>query len=558
MDQKRKRRGTGISQKVWIVLAVLIVLIVIVIRLLQGHVSEQYGQQNDQEVQSAQVTVGNISTTVSGSGILAEEGIENLDIPAVVKVGDLQVKAGDTVEKGDLLAEVDSSSVILAISELQTTLDDMDDQLEEAGDDTVDSNLKTSVSGRVKKVYAKEAETVSSVMYDHGALLILSLDGYMAVDMEAAGLDAGDEVEVQSEEQDSVYEGYVKEIQNNTATVLVTDNGPKKGETVSVVKDQEVLGSGKLYIHEPLKITGYAGTVSEIEVSENDKVSAGDTLMTLTDNSYSAVYQSLLEEREKLEEIMNQLIVIYRDGGIKAPLTGTVSGIVETEDTGQTTMDNAEDSDLTEEKTILSICPNETMMVDVSVDESNILAMEVGQTVSLTIDSIGEDTFEGTVTEIGTEGTSSGGVTTYMVSVSLEKTEKMRAGMSVSASISIEGIENAKILPEEAVTKTRSQTYVYTSINEETGEPDGMVEVTTGISGGGYVEITDGLEEGDTVYYRETSNSSGFSMPGGMGGFGNMEMPDMGGNSPDGNRKGSGSFTGGAMPNRGMSGSAPQ
>ena len=80
MDQKRKRRGTGISQKVWIVLAVLIVLIVIVIRLLQGHVSEQYGQQNDQEVQSAVPAVKSICGIIPTEKMTMDISVDELDI----------------------------------------------------------------------------------------------------------------------------------------------------------------------------------------------------------------------------------------------------------------------------------------------------------------------------------------------------------------------------------------------------------------------------------------------------------------------------------------------
>ena len=88
--------------------------------------------------------------------------------------------------------------------------------------------------------------------------------------------------------------------------------------------------------------------------------------------------------------------------------------------------------------------------------------------------------------------------------------------------------------------KTSSTAFVYTSYNEETGEFGDMVEVTIGISNGTYVEITDGLKEGDTVYYQESESNEfggfggGMSMPGGdmPGGFGGGSMP--GGNMPGG------------------------
>jgi len=109
--------------------------------------------------------------------------------------------------------------------------------------------------------------------------------------------------------------------------------------------------------------------------------------------------------------------------------------------------------------------------------------------------------------------------------------------------IRISGVDNAVIIPVEALHQTSSTSYVYTEYDEEMGEFGGVVEVSTGISNSSYVEIISGLEEGDTVWYtEEESFSGGFgSMPGGMD-MGSMpemdfsQMPsggDFGGGRPD-------------------------
>ena len=92
----------------------------------------------------------------------------------------------------------------------------------------------------------------------------------------------------------------------------------------------------------------------------------------------------------------------------------------------------------------------------------------------------------------------------------------MLEGMSASANIMIESVDNALLIPADALNKTSAAFYVYTAYDEENGL-GGMVEVTTGISNSSYVEIKDGLAEGDTVYYKDTQSSGwmNFSMPGG-------------------------------------------
>ena len=198
---------------------------------------------------------------------------------------------------------------------------------------------------------------------------------------------------------------------------------------------------------------------------------------------------------------------------------------------------------------LLAIDPEKSMTVSISVDETDVLSLAVGQEVSVTVESIGDDTYTGTVTEIDTSATSSfGGVTTYTATITLDRADKMLAGMTASASIVIEGVDNALLLPDDAVRKTSSSAYVYTSYDESTGELDGMTEVTVGLSNGSYVEILEGLKEGDTVYYTESQDNGlgnfnfGGGMPGGGmsgGGMPGGGMPS-GGNMPDNIPGGSG------------------
>ena len=200
------------------------------------------------------------------------------------------------------------------------------------------------------------------------------------------------------------------------------------------------------------------------------------------------------------------------------------------------------------------------MIATASIDESNILSVEVGQTASVTISSISDDPFTGEVTSIEKTGTSTSGVTGYSVEVTLDRTEKMLTRMSATVSIRIEGVDDALLLPEDAVTKTRTSAYVYTSVNLTSGELEGMVEVKTGLTGGGYVEITEGLKEGDTVYYTKKqsndfssfmggfgggSGSGGFSMPGGGSGGGSGSGSGSGSSRPRGSRSGN---SGGGQP----------
>lgn len=306
------------------------------------------------------------------------------------------------------------------------------------------------------------------------------------------------------------------------ATILVTDNGPAYDEAVAVLNGEGTqLGTGNLYIHSALKVTGYAGTIAAVKADVNDKVSDTTKLFTLEDTGYSANYHSLLRDRADLEETLLELLTIQRDGAVLAAADGSVYSV-----------------DYSDEVTtaVVTLSADEKMSVTISVDESDILSLELGQTVTVSVSSVSEDSFEGTLTEIDRTSSSSG---TYSAVIEVEKVEGMLSGMTASVSVRIEGVDDAILIPIEALHKTSDGAYVYTSYNEEYQEYGGKVDVVTGLENSTYVEIKSGLNVGDTVYYTEQESGFNFgnmgfgNMPGGMD-FSNMpggggEMPDFGG-----------------------------
>lgn len=580
--KKRKKRRIIITVII-IVLVLALGLTFAVIKLRQKVNTEFAG--NDEDVISAKVTTGSISTTVSGSGTLTNVDIKQLHIPKGVDVDDVLVSVNDTVEEGEMIATVDSRTVLAAMSDVQEQLVDLDKELNSAGSNYVNDYISTGLPGRVKKINAAVGDDVASVMYKYGALAELSLDGYMAVDIEAGDLAKGTQVKVIRADGTEI-KGLVNDIYAGAATVVVSDDGPMIDESVTVTdEDGKTLGEGELYINSPLRITGVAGTIQSCYVVENQKLYSTGLLFTLTNTEYYNDYYALLKEREDLEDTLQELLALNMNGGLVAPYSGTICSVeyeVKDEDevvtttttttttgsnssyssffggsgsTGSTTVVSSDDTD--ESTKICTICPDLTMEITLSVDESDILTLEVGQKAEVYISSISSDeSFEGIVTEISkTATTSTYGVTKYSAIVSIDKTEKMLSGMSASVYVTIQGKENALIIPVDALHQTSSTSFVYTSYDFENHQYGGMVQVTTGLSNSSYVEISSGLKEGDTVYYVEQEedtfpNFGGMGgMPGGMGGMSGMPSGGFGGGGMPSGGPGGG-FSGG-MPGRG-------
>ena len=71
------------------------------------------------------------------------------------------------------------------------------------------------------------------------------------------------------------------------------------------------------------------------------------------------------------------------------------------------------------------------------VDELDILDIAVGQKAEITADAISDRTFEGVVTSISSAGTTSGGTTTYPVTIRIDDTGSLMPGMNATAALDI-------------------------------------------------------------------------------------------------------------------------
>ena len=491
------------------------------------------------DVQSYTVAPGTIHTLVSGSGVLEQVDEEDVTVPAGVEVDEVIAEAGDAVAKGDLLAKVDMASVVDTLSSTQDQIKTLDKKINSAKSDTASTSVTTSVGGRVKKIYAQVGDNVVSSVTENGALALLSVDGYMAVDFESDSCARGDAVTVTLSDGTAV-EGTVESATLGTVTVLVTDNGPALDEQVTVADTAgKTLGTGKLYIHSPVAVTGYVGTVKSISCKENANVTAGSTLMTLRDTKTSANFDALLRQRQDLEDTLTGLLTIYRDGAVLASQDGLVTSVEYDEDTATSAT----------ETQILTLYPQKQMTVTISIDETDILSLKEGQEAQITVSSVSDDAFTGSVTSISKAADTSTGVTRYSAEVTLDREEGMLVGMTADVDVRIEGTENALIIPVDALHQNSASYYVYTGYDEAQKRYTGRTEVTIGMQNDDDVEITSGLKEGDTVYYTE-ADSGGFGdfmvMPGGMSGgmSGGMPGGNMGGGNGGGGRPSGGGHGG--------------
>ncbi len=192
----------------------------------------------------------------------------------------------------------------------------------------------------------------------------------------------------------------------------------------------------------------------------------------------------------------------------------------------------------------------------ISGDETNISTVKLGQEVDISIDAVTtDDELVGTVTDISYNGSTSGSVTYYGITVTFDYVEGTYPGMSVSAEIVIEDSGDGLLVPVDAVSTSGDTKYVYLAHSEaslgdeyEEGDLDisklTKVTVDVGMSDGTYMLIeSSSLEEGDLIVITKITSTMTGSDSNSEGGRG-----DFGGGGFGGGGFGGGGFPGGEMP----------
>lgn len=277
---------------------------------------------------STQVQRQDIRSTISGWGTLTEEEGMAVSVPRGVEVTGYLAENGQMVEEGQPLATVDQVSVMRTIATVQENLEYLEKQLKNTPSNVGSDRIDSPVAGRVKTVYAQPGDDVTEVLAQHGALAVVSLDGLMALKVDAdPTLRAGDALTVALSDGTEL-PGRVEMVREGQATVTVTDNGPRPGDTARVLTaDGTELGSGELYIHSAWNITAVNGTVSQVYAREGNTVGVGARLFDLGNVDFSAQFRQLSSLHRAYEDTMLKLFDLYQNGTVTAPAAGCVSGI---------------------------------------------------------------------------------------------------------------------------------------------------------------------------------------------------------------------------------------
>ena len=144
---------------------------------------------------------------------------------------------------------------------------------------------------------------------------------------------------------------------------------------------------------------------------------------------------------------------------------------------------------------VLVLAVGAGLTLTLAVDELDILSVQPGQRVALSVDALPDAALTGVVQKVAPLGDTSSGVTTYDVTVTVSgEDERVKGGMNVSGEIIVNAEDDAILIPTDALQKDGAG-YCVTLESGETRR------VTLGVMTDETTQILDGIGVGETVIW---------------------------------------------------------
>ena len=535
-----------------------IILVVVLIALAGGAAFYFYQQQqNNARVsattrQIATLSRGALTATVNGGGNIYAPQQTNLSFGVSGEpVTRVNVKVGDKVKQGDVLAEVDSAALQdafntaqanlasaqasfdetqapptaeeIAIAEAQTRAAEQNHnsaaaKLEDLKAPPTALELQTTRAQLAAAQAAYNSALAQSKLRDQQILVDRAAVSKAEVALQAAQSaynavawreDATSSQAAQTLQTATIdYETAKANYELQTAQL--SDNALKSAEAslASARTNLDTLTKGAT-------ADALASAQAAIDSAQQNWTTAKKNLAELkagpTAQTLAAAKASLQSATANFETAKRNL----DNAKIIAPFDGTVATV------------NVVAGQIPSSNTNAIVLSNlDNLQLQLALSEVDIAQVKPGQQVQLTFDALNGKTYPGKVLSVSPVGTSTQGVVNYTVNVGVENPDPaILPGMSASAAVVIAEQPDALLAPNRAV-RTQGTRKIMTILYEGKEIP---LVVTTGLTNEQYTEIlgaTDStgtalnLQEGDTVLLNTTStNSNQGNFGGGGGGF---------------------------------------
>lgn len=221
------------------------------------------------------------------------------------------------------------------------------------------------------------------------------------------------------------------------------------------------------------------GRIDAINVSNGVAVKRGQVLAWISSTERAALMDSARAAGGKELEYWED---VYKPAPLIAPLDGNIISTAVVP--GQVVVTA---------QTVFTM--SDHLIVQASVDETDLNHVSLGQPVEITFDSFPGVKLKGKVHEIAFDATTVNNVTTYMVNIYMDSTpDYIRSGVSANVFLLVADKKDALRIPTDAISPEGT-----VLVAQGKDQPLVVQKVETGLSDGRQTEITSGVDEGDWI-----------------------------------------------------------
>lgn len=487
----------------------------------------------------AAVERGNIISSITGSGQVSSSDQVDLTAKASGDLISVNVKAGQEVGAGAIIAQIDSGD---AAYDLETAQLSYEKLIAIDPDDVSDAEgAVTDAEGDLADAYVTARTSMSTASTGMGDVmddlktLFNCNTGYLGGCNNYSISDTAKQFREKAEKawydaDDSIYE-FTKKYR----TITNTSTRQEIEDTVQLahVAATDVFEAAK-YSQDAV-VYFRNGADDEYEQSKADEaytlvsplVSDANTVLTNLTSAKNGITDSkrtLEDSKKALKELKEGADVLdirsselsvrqkqdaLSDYVVRAPFAGVIASV------------SAKRGNAVNSGAAIATIITKKKIAEISLNEIDVAKVKVGQKATLTFDAFEDLTITGEVAEVDLVGTVSQGVVNYTVKISFDTSdEKVKPGMTVNASIISDMKQDVLMVPTSAVKTQGDMSYVEVvdqvpaqaqgsqSAGVLLATPPRRVEVTTGFTNDESIEILSGLEEGQQYVARTVTTGT--------------------------------------------------
>ena len=426
---------------------------------------------------------GNISSTVSATGSIEPEAQVSLSFRTPGRIFSVLASEGQSVQKDQLLAELETTDLTLAVAQAKVALQISQAQLAKLETPPDEKDILTAQAAvEVAQAGVAGAEaSLGSAQATYSNLFAPTSETQRQVNESQLR-----QAEINLRQAQQQYDR-VKDMPN-------VGELPQSQQLQSATLALEVAQAQAALTEPDPSQAQVAGALNQIAQSELGVRQAQANLIQAQNNLETLLEGPAQEDLDiaRAQVQQAQLSLLQAENNLNnARLVAPMDGVISRVDVRQGELYNGG-------LPAVVMSNLDSFHMDVLVDEIDVRQLQLGQPVTIRVDAFPEQEFTGKVNEIAPTANNVNGVIAYAVTIVPDPTDApLRAGMSATAIVTTADVGDAVLVPNRFISLDREtdQAFVYKLVN---GEPV-LQEVELGLRNERESQILAGLDDGDTL-----------------------------------------------------------